>query len=116
MKKKLLKQFKQMFEDKKREILKRSDTTALELDINGDDMDKIQGDVLGAIMEQLSRRSIKQLENIEKALNKIEDGTFGECEECGEAISEKRLLAKPDADTCITCAERLEYAARQFAS
>lgn len=115
MKKKMLAHFKQKFEEQRKLILKQA-AIAIELDVDGDEMDQAQGDALNSIMEQLSRRNIKQLENIEKALNKIEEGVFGECEECGRPISEKRLLAKPDADTCITCAERLECIARQYAS
>lgn len=115
MKKKILDNFKKLFEEQRAEILKQA-AKPTELDVDGDEMDKAQGDVLNSIMEQLSLRNIKKLENIDKALKKIEDGTFGECEECDGPISEKRLLAKPDADTCIACAERLEYTARQYAS
>jgi DnaK suppressor protein len=45
---------------------------------------------------------------IERALSKLEDGTFGTCEECGEEISEKRLQARPVATLCINCKEKEE--------
>ena len=37
------------------------------------------------------------------ALNRIEEGTFGECVECGDAIGEKRLLVQPSASSCLEC-------------
>jgi DnaK suppressor protein len=48
------------------------------------------------------------LEAIESALERIEAGTFGECEECGVKIPKARLNAIPYAALCIKCAEQLE--------
>ena len=48
------------------------------------------------------------LEKIESALERIEDGTFGDCEECGVKIPKTRLNAIPYAPTCVKCAEQLE--------
>jgi RNA polymerase-binding transcription factor DksA len=48
------------------------------------------------------------LEAIEMALERIEDGTFGECEECGVKVPKARLNAIPYARTCVKCAEQLE--------
>lgn len=41
------------------------------------------------------------LNYVHNALSQIEDGTYGECEECGEAIEEKRLEAVPYATLCM---------------
>lgn len=41
--------------------------------------------------------------NVDKALRKIEDGTFGICEKCGKAIAEDRLSAFPSATACMDC-------------
>ncbi len=41
-----------------------------------------------------------QLNNVKKALEKINDGTYGKCEVCGEMIEEDRLEANPSATTC----------------
>lgn len=46
----------------------------------------------------------RRIAEIIRALKKIEEGTYGECEECGEMISEGRLGAKPEARFCIDCA------------
>ena len=43
-----------------------------------------------------------------RALKKIEDGTFGKCEECGADISLNRLWARPTAELCIVCKEEQE--------
>ncbi len=48
------------------------------------------------------------LEQIESALERIEDGDYGECEECGVRIPKTRLNALPYATMCVKCASRLE--------
>ena len=48
------------------------------------------------------------LENIEAALERIEDGNYGFCEECGVKIPKKRLDAIPYATMCVKCASQLE--------
>lgn len=48
------------------------------------------------------------LAEIRAALLRIADGTFGVCEECGEAISAKRLAALPWAPFCTSCQESFE--------
>jgi DnaK suppressor protein len=48
------------------------------------------------------------IRKIEYALSKLEDGTFGICEGCGEEISEGRLQARPVATLCIKCKEKEE--------
>lgn len=53
-------------------------------------------------------RERKLIRKIEKALNRIEEGSYGGCEACGAAISENRLKARPMATLCIDCATELE--------
>jgi DnaK suppressor protein len=48
------------------------------------------------------------LKKIERALLKIDEGTFGICEECEEPISIKRLEARPETTLCIRCKEDQE--------
>ncbi|MBX9788487.1 MAG: TraR/DksA family transcriptional regulator [Pirellulales bacterium] len=48
------------------------------------------------------------LEAIESALERIEDGTYGLCEECNVKIPKARLNALPYATLCVRCAEQLE--------
>ena len=48
------------------------------------------------------------LEQIEVALERIEDGTYGQCEECGGRIPKQRLTAVPYATMCVKCASESE--------
>ena len=56
----------------------------------------------------LARRERAQgkLERLEAALQRIEKGTYGVCEACGQAIEPDRLTALPTATLCITCAHQ----------
>jgi DnaK suppressor protein len=53
-------------------------------------------------------RERKLILKIKEALARIEDGTFGTCEECGEEISEERLKARPVTTLCIECKTKAE--------
>lgn len=57
---------------------------------------------------RLKEREQKLLKKIDEALERIESGTFGICESCGEEISYKRLLARPVTTLCIECKTRQE--------
>ena len=48
------------------------------------------------------------LDQIEAALERVEDGTYGLCEECGTKIPKQRLEAIPYASMCVKCASQLE--------
>lgn len=64
------------------------------------------------IQQQLSctirDREYAKLRKIDLALERIQDGTYGHCEECEEEIGMKRLENQPWADLCITHAEERE--------
>jgi DnaK suppressor protein len=55
------------------------------------------------------------LTEIRSALDRVSDGTFGVCEECGKSIPAKRLEALPWARYCVSCQEHLENRAREMA-
>lgn len=59
-------------------------------------------------------RERKLLRKIDSALNRIDEGTYGYCEETGEEIGLKRLEARPVATLCLEAQERRELAERQF--
>lgn len=48
------------------------------------------------------------LRDIESALERIENGTYGICKYCGLPIAEKRLLARPVASACVDCKQKLQ--------
>lgn len=60
---------------------------------------------LGIIM---SAQEKNKLMAIEDALRRIEEGTYGYCEECGDKISKQRLKAVPFATLCVSCKAKKE--------
>lgn len=61
-----------------------------------------------SLILQLGEREREQLKEIDEALERIEEGAYGLCAECGESIPEKRLELIPYAKLCITCKEKME--------
>lgn len=55
-------------------------------------------------VEALARELRDALQDVMKALKKLDEGTFGVCERCGRPISPARLEAKPASVYCIECA------------
>ena len=64
---------------------------------------------------RLRERERGLIGKIEQALQKIEEGIYGECESCGEAISMKRIAARPVAELCIDCKAEQEALERRNA-
>jgi DnaK suppressor protein len=60
------------------------------------------------ILMSISDNDLNLLKDIDNALDKIKNETYGICEECEEKISEKRLEANPVARYCITCKRMME--------
>jgi DnaK suppressor protein len=56
--------------------------------------------------EALATKLQQTLAEVEHALGKVDDATYGSCETCGKAIGAPRLEAKPAARYCIDCASR----------
>jgi len=56
----------------------------------------------------LTHHSRELLELSERALARIDDGTYGTCESCGEPIGKARLQAFPRATLCVACKQREE--------
>ena len=59
-------------------------------------------------------RERKLLKKIEAALDRIDDGSYGDCEETGDEIGLRRLEARPVATLCVEAQERRELAEKQF--
>ncbi len=53
-------------------------------------------------------RERKLINKIQRTLNKIDEGTFGVCEDCGAEISEDRLKVRPFTSQCIRCKTEME--------
>ncbi len=82
--------------------------------LEGDEVDIVSKEKQNQIDFRLKARNTIYLKKVRKSLQKIEEGTFGECEECGQVISHNRLLARPTADLCIKCKEAEEKQENQL--
>jgi DnaK suppressor protein len=56
----------------------------------------------------LANNGREMLAQTERAMSRIEDGSYGVCESCGEPIGKMRLMAFPRATLCLTCKQREE--------
>jgi len=57
---------------------------------------------------RLRDRELKLIRKIDQALERIENGSFGICENCGKEINEERLKARPVTTLCIACKTKQE--------
>ena len=73
-----------------------------------DPMDQVSDHVERDFLLRLRERESKLIVKIKEALERIEGGSFGICEECGGQISVKRLRARPMATLCIDCKHEQE--------
>ncbi len=60
------------------------------------------------ILLSLNESERMRLREVDEALDRIENGTYGICEECGGPIGIKRLEARPVAKYCVPCLTKLE--------
>ena len=111
METKTLKLFKELIVKKKKEVLKNSEKKSefLQDMIGGDYIDTLNENTGNQLNFKLQSRDRIYLNKLNQALQKIQEGSFGECVECGEKISIKRLLARPVAEMCICCKEAAEH-------
>ena len=78
--------------------------TGLEYDSNFADSSQVTAERGEAEARAASLR--EALDDVNHALAKFNDGTYGQCESCGEQIAEARLEAMPSARYCINCASK----------
>lgn len=58
-----------------------------------------------AVLAGISEATAAELAQINRALTQLDQGTYGICSQCGQAIGERRLQVLPYSDRCITCAD-----------
>lgn len=56
------------------------------------------------VLESIAAETQESIVHLQAALARVADGSYGECETCGEAIDEARLQALPEATHCMRCA------------
>ena len=112
--------FKKKLIDWKTEII-RSNNDALynrSLDYNStsaDIVDQASSYTEKNVEMKAINRQIKLITKIDEAIKKIENGTYGFCEETGEPIGLKRLMARPVATLCISAQEKHEKEEKVYA-
>ena len=112
--------FKKKLIDWKNEI---TESNAKGLYLNEVDREISSADIIDQASSQTEKtvemrtlnRQIKLLSKINKAIKRIDDGTFGFCEETGEPIGLKRLIARPIATLSIDAQEKHEKNEKIFA-
>jgi len=114
-----LKRFKKILDDSKKAVLSSARKTLAEeatfdTDDLPDEIDLASSEYQQSMVFRLRDREKYLLEKIERALERINDGTFGVCEQCDEEISVKRLEARPVTTLCIRCKEEQEKEEKSF--
>ncbi|WP_185903051.1 TraR/DksA family transcriptional regulator [Bacteriovorax stolpii] len=89
-----------------------------DLTVSSDDLSD-EADLATSVINQqvtfnMRQRELVKLKAIDEALYKIEQNVYGHCEECDEAIGEKRLENQPWTNLCITHAEEQERENQKF--
>lgn len=112
IKKDLLASKKQLYEDLKRFTKKdehAKDEHHTKFPDYGDKSDESVQEIdeytTNLATEKVLERALRDIDN---ALTRITKGTYGICKYCKQEIGEKRLLARPVANTCVTCKTRLQ--------
>lgn len=110
MNKKKLEKFRKILTNQKNEILEEADKTASGLakvkeagEYYADLTDLATADQDQNFELRMRDRERRLLKKINEALFRIESGDFGVCDECGENIEEKRLMARPVTTLCVNC-------------
>lgn len=105
-----LDQLRQELLEKKSELAARLDRISLNLqrgfDADSKEMAKELED--SEVVDALGNEARAEIVKIRAALARMDEGSFGLCTQCGEAIDRNRVIAYPFADDCIECAKDAE--------
>ncbi len=77
-----------------------------------DEVDEIQENELREISFATRTLLVGRVQRLRDALDRLRDGEYGTCVECGESIAPARLRAMPEVQTCVRCQDRLERIGR----
>ena len=72
---------------------------------SGDSAEQAQERENDEVVDAIGNETRQSLHAIQVALDKIAEGSYGECEKCGKEIGEARLQVIPEAALCVTCAD-----------
>ncbi|MFV0481640.1 MAG: RNA polymerase-binding protein DksA [Campylobacteraceae bacterium] len=105
--------FKKILLERKEQIKKNIEDATKEMDgfdssNTGDEADVASFGINRTLEQSLNVKQFKELSEVERALEKMDEGIYGICEMCEEDICTKRLKVKPHAKYCIICREIYE--------
>ncbi len=116
MEQETLNRFRALFSWQKRELLYSGKVLNEEFNLRPDDLadelDLTSTENETAMRMRLRNREALFLKKIDLALERIQEGTFGQCSSCENEISLKRLEARPTATLCVDCKENQEQRER----
>ena len=121
MKKKDVERFKERLLAQKKQILqsvqkiKQEDLNVSRDDL-ADEIDMATANLTQSLTLRLKGREQQVLPKIDKALERIQKGEYGVCEDCGGEIGMNRLEVRPFATLCIKCKEEQEHNEKMFAN
>ena len=120
MDKEKLDSFRELLKVRLEELIDEAEKTAAGMtndkDTFPDPTDRANLETDRNFLLRIRDRERKLILKIKDALTRIEDGTFGICEECGDEISEERLKARPVTTLCIGCKTKAEEEEKTKAS
>jgi DnaK suppressor protein len=110
MSKKFINQLMERLKDRRQYLLGEVKQRLKEFKDSGTDRLSDTADIASNMIDDESVMSIaqgeaKEIKQIDSALNKIKNGKYGNCENCGEGINKERLMAIPFVSLCIKCKE-----------
>ena len=110
---------KALLEEKQRILNNSKNAVKHELALSPDDMpdetDQAANEIALNLVFKLRDRERQLLTKISEALQRMDEGTFGTCEDCEEPIEPRRLEARPVSTLCIACKEKQEHREKIYA-
>ena len=104
--------FRDMLNSMLEEILQQGQATIDDMtetvEVYADPADRATAESDRAFTLRLRDRERRLIKKIKEAIERIDEGTYGECVECGEDISVARMKARPVTTLCIKCKSRQE--------
>ena len=109
-----MKRRKASLESKLKDLLQLAGAReTLEIEPMADPLDQVRSSTDRDMAVETLNQQARSIHDIRSALDRIEEGTYGECERCEEPIPAKRLDALPWARMCVKCQSAMEAEAQQ---
>lgn len=117
---KLLAKYRKLLLEEKQRIMNNSKNSLQnDLVVSQDDLmdetDLAASEINQNLIFKLRDRERLLLQKIDEAIGRMDEGSFGNCEDCEEPIEPRRLEARPVSTMCIACKERQEHKEKIYA-